>query len=67
MSNPVDRVAEAAQTVKLLKVLLAVLAFPFYVLGLVAGAAVVALMWIVAAVQVGFCDVRKRSADPEPT
>lgn len=63
MSNPVDRVAAAAQTVKPLRILLSVLAFPFYVLGLLAGLVVVLFMWVVAAVQVGFSDVRKRDAD----
>lgn len=68
MSNPVDRVAAAAQTVKPLRILLSVLAFPFYVLGLLAGLVVVLFMWVVAAVQVGFSDVRKRDADDaEPT
>ena len=63
MSNPVDRVAVAAQTVKPLRIILSVLAFPFYVLGLLAGLVVVLFMWVVAAVQVGFSDVRKRDAD----
>lgn len=66
MSNPVDRVAAAAQTVKPLRLVLSVLAFPFYLLGLLAGLVVVTVMWIVAAAQVGFADVRKRNdADVE--
>lgn len=65
MSNPVDRVAAAAQTVKPLRLLLSLLAFPFYLLGLVAGLVVVVAVWVVAAVQVGFTDVRKR--EPEST
>lgn len=60
MSNPVDRVAAAAQNVKPLRLLLAVVAFPFYLLGLLGGLVVVALTWIAAAVQVGFADVRRR-------
>ena len=60
MSNPVDRVAAAAQNVKLLRLVLSVLAFPFYLLGLLAGFVVVVVMWIVAAAQVGFSDARKR-------
>ena len=59
MSNPVDRVAAAAQNVKLLRLFLSVLAFPFYVLGLGAGVVVVALTWVAAAAQVGYSDVRK--------
>lgn len=62
MSNPVDRVAAAAQNVKPLRLVLSVLAFPFYLLGLLAGFVVVVVMWIVAAAQVGFSDVRKRDA-----
>lgn len=60
MSNPVDRVAAAAQNVKPLRLFLSVLAFPFYLLGLLAGFVVVVAMWIVAAAQVGFTDARKR-------
>lgn len=62
MSNPVDRVAAAAQNVKPLRLVLSVLAFPFYLLGLLAGFVVVVVMWIVAAAQVGFSDARKRDA-----
>lgn len=65
MSNPVDRVAAAAQNVKPLRLLLSVLAFPFYLLGLIAGLVVVAFMWFAAAVQVGFADVHKRDDEPE--
>lgn len=64
MSNPVDRVAAAAQNVKPLKILLAVLAFPFYVLGALAALVVVVSMWFAAAVQVGFADVRKSDEAP---
>lgn len=68
MTNPVDRVAAAAQTVKPLRIILSVLAFPFYLLGLLAGLIVVLFMWVVAAVQVGFSDVHKRDAgDAEST
>ena len=63
MSNPVDRVADAAQNVKPLRLLLSVLAFPFYLLGLLAGLVVVVAMWIVAATQVGFADVRRRGSE----
>lgn len=60
MPNAVDRVAAAAQDVKPLRLLLSVVAFPFYLLGLVAGLVVVVFVWIAAAVQVGFADVRRR-------
>lgn len=65
MSNPVDRVAAAAQTVKPLRLLLSVLAFPFYLLGWVAGLCVVVFVWFLAAAQVGFSDVRKRDIQSE--
>ena len=65
MPNPVDRVAVAAQHVKPLRLLLSLLAFPFYLLGLLAGLVVVGFMWIAAARQVGYSDVRKTDADPE--
>lgn len=60
MPNAVDRVAEAAQSVKPLRLFLTVLAFPFYVVGFVAGLVVVAGTWVVAAAQVGFADAYKR-------
>jgi hypothetical protein len=65
MANAVDRVASAAQAVKPLRVLLSVLAAPFYVLGLLVGFAVVAATWCYAAVQVGVQDAR-RSPKSEP-
>jgi hypothetical protein len=60
MPSTVDRVAAAAQNVKLLRLLLSVLAFPFYLLGSLVGLVAVVAMWIVAAAQVGYSDVRKR-------
>jgi hypothetical protein len=60
MAGPVDRVAAAAQEIKPLRLLLSVLAFPFYLLGLVAGFVVVVFVWVAAAVQVGFADARGR-------
>lgn len=62
MVGPVDRVASAAQEVQLLKVLLTALAFPFYVLGLLAGLVAVVAMWMIAAAQVGFADASRRDA-----
>lgn len=58
MGGPVDRVANAAQDVKPLRIALSVLAAPFYALGLVVGLVVVVGAWVVAAVQVGFTDAR---------
>jgi hypothetical protein len=55
-----ERVAAKAVEVKLARVLLSVLAAPFYVLGWVVALLVVVVMWCVAAVQVGFADGRRR-------
>lgn len=55
-----DRVAERAQTVNVVKLLLSVLAFPFYVLGAVAGLVFVVVSWSYSAMVVGFGDVRSR-------
>lgn len=63
MPNAVDRVAAAAQEIKPLRLLLSVVAFPFYLLGLLAGLVVVVLVWIAAAAQVGFADVRRDRRD----
>ena len=45
--------------------LFALLGSLLYLLGLLAGLVVVGFMWIAAAVQVGYSDVRKTDADPE--
>ena len=58
-----DRVAAQALEVRFARVLLSLLAFPFYVLGLVLGLIIVAVRWCYAAVLVGIADVRKRGAD----
>ncbi len=60
MASAVDRVAAAAQEVKPLRIVLSVLAFPFYVLGFVAALLWVAVLWVAAAAQVGFADARNR-------
>jgi len=57
MGSPVDRVADRADEVQVLRLLLSVLAFPFYVLGFVAGAVWLAVRWCYAAVSVGWADV----------
>lgn len=69
MPNAVDRVAEAANHVKLLRLVLSLLALPFYCLGWLVGLVVVALRWIVAAVQVGMADAQRRDdeADESPS
>lgn len=54
----VDRVAEQALKVKPVKLLLSLLALPFYVLGLVAGLVVVVFVFAYAGIKTGVRDVR---------
>jgi ABC-type sulfate transport system permease subunit len=54
----VDRVAEQALKIKPVKLLLSLLALPFYVLGLVAGLVVVVFVFAYAGVKTGVRDVR---------
>lgn len=63
MPGLTERVALKAVEVKPLRVLLSVLAAPFYLLGAALAVLVVLVMWCVAAVQVGFGDVKNRSRD----
>lgn len=65
MPNAVDRVAEAATTVKPLRLLLSLCALPLYLLGWAVGFVVVAFSWIVAAAQVGYSDGRRRKPDAD--
>lgn len=62
MTNRIDRVATAAGNVRLLRILLSVVAAPFYTLGYLVGLLLVALTWVVAAVQVGIADARPADA-----
>ena len=60
MAAIVDRVQSQAAEVRVLRVVLSVLAAPFYVVGLLVAVLWVAVTWCIAAAQVGFGDVRKR-------
>lgn len=60
MANFPERVALKASDVAVAKVLLTLLAVPFYLLGFAVGAVWVAVRWIFAAVVVGFGDVHAR-------
>ena len=64
MSFP-DRVASRAQTISPIKVILTLLALPFYLLGLVAGLVLVTVSWAWAAATVGVEDVRRRGGAPD--
>lgn len=55
-----DRVATTAAEVQLVKVLLTILALPFYAVGFVAAVLWLAVRWVYAAVGVGFADARDR-------
>lgn len=55
-----DRVASRAQSVNVIKLLLSLVAFPFYVLGAVVGVLFLVASWSYSAVLVGFDDVRRR-------
>ena len=55
-----ERIAERANQVKILTIILTILAMPFYVIGFVVGVAWMALRWTYAAVAVGFADARAR-------
>jgi hypothetical protein len=55
-----DRVAEKAATLRPLRVLLSVLAAPFYGFGWLVGVLWVAVAWAVAAVVIGVNDARRR-------
>lgn len=55
-----DRVAVRALEVRPGRIVVTVLAAPFYALGWLLGLVVAAVMWIVAAVQLGMSDARER-------
>lgn len=62
----VDRVAASALQVRPVKVLLTLLALPFYALGWLLGLLYVAALFVVGAVKVGIADARSRVAGPVP-
>lgn len=59
MSYP-ERVAARAAQVKIGQILLAAVAAPFYVLGFIVGIVWAVVVWVVAAVQIGWVDARNR-------
>lgn len=60
MTSYPTRVAAKANELRPARILLSVLSFPFYVLGLLVGLLIVLVGWIVAAVAVGVADVKDR-------
>lgn len=57
--NPTEIAARAAQ-IKPARLVLSVLAFPFWLLGLLVGVLWLAVSWCIAAAIVGFSDVKER-------
>jgi hypothetical protein len=55
----VDRVATRASTIRPARVVLTILAAPFYLIGLIGAVLWLVISWALAAVQVGFGDVRR--------
>ena len=55
-----DRVVARAHEVNAAKILLSILALPFYVVGFVAGVVWLVVTFAYAGVQVGFGDVKRR-------
>jgi hypothetical protein len=60
------RVAVQAAELRPLRIVLTVLAVPFYLFGVVLGLLFVAALWAVGAVRVGLDDARARLAPPAP-
>lgn len=58
-----DRLASQAAEVRLVRALLSLLAFPFYLLGLLVGVLILAVRWCYAAVLIGVADAAKRGND----
>lgn len=56
----VERVADRAAEIQVARILLTLIALPFYVLGLVVGLLWLAVRWCFAAVLVGFEQAAKR-------
>lgn len=61
MITTIDRVSAQAAELQLLRILLSVLALPFYVIGVVIGVTLIALRWMFAAVLVGMTDMQTRA------
>jgi hypothetical protein len=57
-----DRVAAQALDVRMVPMILSLLAFPFYLIGVIAAVVWLAVRWCYAAVKVGFADVKNRGA-----
>lgn len=60
MPNFPERVAAKAVDIRVARILLTILAAPFYVVGFVAGVLWLALRWVFAALVVGFTDITNR-------
>lgn len=67
MTSFVERAAQQASDIRFARVVLTVLAAPFYLLGLLLGAVVVVALLAFGAVKLGIADVRARAdGNPRP-
>lgn len=62
----IDRVAERALKVKPTRLLLSLLAFPFYLIGLLLGLLLVVVLFAWGALQTGIFDMRQQAETPKP-
>jgi hypothetical protein len=67
MPSFIERAAAKASEVELTKLLLSILAAPFYVLGWLIGLVVVVVLLAYGAVRLGIADVRALAERPSPT
>lgn len=65
MANYVERVADRAAEVQILRLVLSLLALPFYVVGLVLGVLWLTVRWCYAAAVVGFEQLTQRDGDDD--
>ena len=63
MPQFMDRVASKAVDVRVFKVMLSLIAVPFYVIGVLAAVVWLVARWCVAAIIVGFQDVKRGDVD----
>ena len=60
-----QRVAARAGEIRILRILLTVLAAPFYVIGFVVGFVWLAVRWTISALIIGFSDAMNRNGRPD--
>lgn len=63
MANFVDQVAERAAEIRVARIILSLIALPFFVIGFVIGVLWVAARWVFAAAMIGFEQVTASSSE----